>query len=225
MFFLLYEKMHIFLSINRNYSATISQAFRRNFFYLSLKTRFTVINILSVRLYIFGRKCWICPRHHVYSSDSSSRRCECRKQRGCINISRNSSVESKSSDQQPVLWTSSEMNVRIAHMAHVTIGLTSHAFIIDVVAHGSSLHSDRRRYIARQPSWKQFSYLLWNVSLAISTKRRKLWQSGRRSRERFSTCKMQIARRFLYDRGVAEAVTKARAVKRQSRCQTFTSFL
>jgi len=44
----------------------------------------------------------------------------------------------------------SEMNVRIAHMARVTIGLTSHAFIIDVVVRCSLLQCDRRRYIARQ---------------------------------------------------------------------------
>lgn len=141
--FRFYEKMHAFLSVN-TYNATISQFSHSMFFYLLLKnTHFTVINILSVYLYICDqKKVSIRPRHHVYSSDSSSWRSEYRKQRGCINISRNSSVESKSSDQQLVLWTlqSSEMNVRIAHMAHVTIGLTSHAFIIDVIARCSLLH-------------------------------------------------------------------------------------
>jgi len=85
----------------------------------------------------------------------------------------------------------SEMNVRIAHMAHVTIGLTSHAFIIDVVARCSLLHCDRRRYIA--PTFcemfpPRFLRNAGNCGKVVDD-RVKVSQ----------TCKMQIVRWFLCD--------------------------
>jgi len=171
---------------------------------------------LLVYASMIKRKCSICPRHHVYSSDSSSRRCKCRKQRGCINISRNSSVESKSSDQQPVLRTLQRNECE--DRAH---GACYNWFDL------ARFHYWCRSTLFFATLWQETlyrSYLLWNVSPAISTKRRKLWQSGWRSREGFSTCKMQIVRWFLCDREVAETATIA-TIKRQNHYRTFTSFL
>lgn len=142
--------MHAFLF----YSYTTSQFSHSIFFLIYHKgNRLTIINALFIYLYI-------CDRKKVSTrSVRDTMYIQAIRVPGSVNAGSNGVAliyPAIAAWKVRVVISSqcygrcSEMNVRIAHMARVTIGLTSHAFIIDVVVRCSLLHCDRRRYIARQ---------------------------------------------------------------------------